>query len=131
MDDEQFVLREIEKIFKNVLENKTIVVTMESSSAHVTQWNSLNNLLLINETESRLKVTFSIDFLFYKNSLKHSIANIICKPTPSSFEKLLHRRFKDERYRIERLIDYFLEKEIRTSFYFLSLKDTDTAFIIT
>jgi len=73
-------------------------------------------------------ITHDIDFLFSKNSLKHSIANIICKPTPSSFEKLLHRRFKDERYRIERLIDYFLEKEIRTSFYFLSLKDTDTDF---
>jgi acyl carrier protein len=58
MDSVQ-VMKEINKIFVNVLDNESIVLTRETTAADVEDWDSLNHIQLIVAIEKHYKLKFT------------------------------------------------------------------------
>lgn len=64
MEKREYILHEIELIFRKELEDENLTVTYESSADSVEKWDSISNLLLISAIEERFNITFPIEFIF-------------------------------------------------------------------
>lgn len=53
------VLNDVNVIFKDVLENDDLVISRETTSADVEEWDSLNHIQLIVSIEKHFKLKFS------------------------------------------------------------------------
>jgi acyl carrier protein len=53
------ILRDINDIFKDVLDNDDLVITNETTSADVEDWDSLNHIQLVVAIEKHFLVKFS------------------------------------------------------------------------
>lgn len=61
-------LKELNDIFRDVLENDNLVITRETSAADVEEWDSINHIQLIVSIEKHFKVKFSSqEILNWKN----------------------------------------------------------------
>jgi acyl carrier protein len=62
------ILQQIEVIFKDVLDDDSIVLTETSTANDVEGWNSLTHFLLVAEIEKHFKINFSSnEVLSWKN----------------------------------------------------------------
>jgi hypothetical protein len=66
-------------------------------------------------------ISHDIDFLYKTNSFKGSIKKFVKRPSLQGITEIGTRRAPYRNISIERLVDYFLKREIRTSFYLLAL----------
>jgi acyl carrier protein len=57
MDNSQ-ILQELNEIFRDVLNNPTLVVTPELTAADVKDWDSFNHINIVVATEARFGVKF-------------------------------------------------------------------------
>lgn len=53
------LLKQINEIFIDVLENPTIILKEDTSAADVEEWDSLNHIQLVVAIEKRFKIKFS------------------------------------------------------------------------
>jgi acyl carrier protein len=53
------VLSDVNTIFRDVLENDDLVITRETTSANVEEWDSLNHIQLVVSIEKHFKLKFS------------------------------------------------------------------------
>lgn len=53
------ILENVNAIFRDVLENESLVVSRETTSADVEEWDSLNHIQLIVAIEKEFKLKFS------------------------------------------------------------------------
>ena len=64
MNDRVEVLKILAEILRKELNNAKLVVAEASSANNVDGWDSINNLSIISEIETRFNITFSIDVIF-------------------------------------------------------------------
>ncbi len=55
------VLQKVNLIFKDVLEDDSIVITRSTSSADVEQWDSLNHIYIVVEIEKAFHIKFKAE----------------------------------------------------------------------
>jgi len=60
MNQQQITVKIIDIIF-NLLENNKLIITENSSSENIAEWNSLKHIQIINEVEKQFEVNFDID----------------------------------------------------------------------
>jgi len=66
--DKQQILEEVQDIFRDVLDNKEIVLTPETTSNDVLEWDSLSHIQLIVEIESHFDIDFKAEeIISWKN----------------------------------------------------------------
>lgn len=58
--DKEKIIEMVTGIFRTELNNESIVLTSESNASQVDGWDSLTNLLIINEIESLFKIKFKL-----------------------------------------------------------------------
>lgn len=58
--DKQKIIETVTNIFRKELNNDSIVLTPESNASEVEGWDSLTNLLIINEIETFFKIKFKL-----------------------------------------------------------------------
>ncbi len=62
------VLYDVNEIFKHILENNTIVVTRETNSDDIDDWDSLNHMHLVAAIEKYFNIKFTAaEMLSYNN----------------------------------------------------------------
>ena len=62
------ILNELEKIFKDVLENNEIEITNTTTANDIDEWDSLSHIMLVVAIESHFSVSFtSEEIISYKN----------------------------------------------------------------
>lgn len=62
------LLNELEVVFRNVLDDDTIVLKEETTAEDIEDWDSLTHILIISEVENKLKVKFtSSEITKFKN----------------------------------------------------------------
>lgn len=72
------ILNELSSLFREVLDNDSIVLNEETTAADIEEWDSLSHIMLIVEIEKRFKIKFtSTEILKFKNvgDLANSILN--------------------------------------------------------
>lgn len=69
MNKKEEVLLQIEQIFRTELNDPNLKVTSDSSSDTIEQWNSINNLLIIDAIEKNFKLLIPIDVIFSMNNV--------------------------------------------------------------
>lgn len=66
--EKQQILEEVQEIFRDVLDNKEIVLTPETTSNDVLEWDSLSHIQLIVEIESHFDIDFKAEeIISWKN----------------------------------------------------------------
>ena len=58
--EKEEILKDLEKIFKNVLEDESITITGDMNAEDIKGWDSLSHINIIEEVEKHFKVHFSI-----------------------------------------------------------------------
>lgn len=58
--EKEKILKELEEIFKSVLEEKDLKITEDMKTSDIKGWDSLSHINLIEEVEKHFKVHFSI-----------------------------------------------------------------------
>ena len=53
------ILEDVNSIFRDVMENDSLVITRETTSAHVEEWDSLNHIQLVVAIEKHFKLKFA------------------------------------------------------------------------
>ncbi|MDD3080422.1 MAG: acyl carrier protein [Paludibacter sp.] len=66
--NQNFIL-ELNNIFRNVFDDKSIEITPETSAKEIEAWNSMNHILLINEIEKYYNIEFELDELISINTV--------------------------------------------------------------
>ena len=59
MEKEQ-ILKELEKIFKSVLEEDNLIITEDMETSNIQGWDSLAQINLIEEVEKHFKIHFTL-----------------------------------------------------------------------
>lgn len=63
MEKKEFVLKEINQIFRNSLQEPDLCLNYSSSANDVAKWDSINNLILLTEIEDCFGIAFPIDII--------------------------------------------------------------------
>lgn len=71
--DEKVILMILEKIYRKVFSNESLIITREMSATHVDEWTSLNHMILISEIEE----AFSIKFRLKDLNKMHNTGDLI------------------------------------------------------
>jgi acyl carrier protein len=71
--EEKVVLEKLEKIFREVFSDDTLVIRREMSANDVDGWNSLNHMILVSEVEK----SFSIKFKLKDLNKMHNVGDMI------------------------------------------------------
>jgi len=71
--DEHEVIEKLEKIFKKVFYDETIVLSKEMTASDVDNWNSLNHMILVSEIEK----DFSIKFKLKELNKMHNVGDMV------------------------------------------------------
>ncbi len=62
------LLTEVNLIFREVLENDTLQINMETSAKDIENWDSLNHVMLVAAIESKYDISFELDEMIeFKN----------------------------------------------------------------
>lgn len=62
------LLQQIQELMREVFENKQLSVANETSAKEISEWNSLNHVLLIAAIEKKYTISFSLDeMIAFKN----------------------------------------------------------------
>ena len=77
--EENVVLLTLEKIFRGVFGNDSLIITKETSSKDIDEWNSLNHMILVSEIESAFSVKFKLKELNKMRNIGDMIGIIISK----------------------------------------------------
>ena len=59
MNTVEKLIREVESIFKDVLENDSIVLSSETTSSDIEEWDSLNHIALVVAIEKKFNIRFT------------------------------------------------------------------------
>jgi acyl carrier protein len=65
------------EIFRRELGDRKLEITETSSPNNVQDWNSINNIVLINEIEKEFNISFSIDAIFKMETVGDIYKNVI------------------------------------------------------
>jgi acyl carrier protein len=71
--EEKVILANLEKIFREVFSNESLVITRGMSANDVEGWNSLNHMILVSEIEK----TFAIRFKLKDLNKMHNVGDMI------------------------------------------------------
>jgi acyl carrier protein len=77
--EENSVIQKLEKIFREVFANESIHITREMSANDLSEWNSLNHMLLISEVENIFSIKFKLKELNKMRNVGDMIDLIISK----------------------------------------------------
>ncbi|MEJ6736633.1 MAG: acyl carrier protein [Flavobacteriales bacterium] len=62
------LLEQVNIIFREVLENATLEIDLETSAQNIDNWDSLNHVILIAAIESQFNISFELDEMInFKN----------------------------------------------------------------
>lgn len=76
MNKREQILKEFQQIFRNELEDDTVIVDIDSSVDNTDKWDSINNLMIITAIEERYQISFPIDVIFNANNVGDLISFI-------------------------------------------------------
>ena len=66
--DQDEILKEVNRIFIDVFEDKSIVLTENTTTSDIEAWDSLNHIQMITAVEKNYKIRFKLnDLLSFKN----------------------------------------------------------------
>ena len=69
--DEEIILKIAKKIFK-----KTKKLNLDSNTKNITDWDSMNHIILIMEINKKYKISISLEESVKINSIKNIIKNV-------------------------------------------------------
>ena len=55
------VLKKVEMVFKDVLDDENIIVSLSTTADDVPEWDSLNHIELVVEVEKEFKISFTTE----------------------------------------------------------------------
>lgn len=76
---ESSIIEKLQEVFRDVFEDKTLVINNETSAKDVDNWDSMNHILLITEIESQFEISFEMDDLIEMKSVGDIVATILRK----------------------------------------------------
>ena len=76
------MIQAINKIFVDVLDEENIVITPETTSDEIDEWDSLNHIHLVVAIEKHFKVKFSTKEIYNWNNVADMCQSIAEKSTP-------------------------------------------------
>jgi acyl carrier protein len=79
MYDRQSLLAELQQIFHQVFDDKSIQLTEATTAADIGEWNSLNHMHLIAEIESHFALEFTFDEVVNFKNVGDMIKALIAK----------------------------------------------------
>jgi acyl carrier protein len=71
--EERLIMLNLEKVFRNVFNNESLIISREMSSSDVDGWNSLNHMILVSEVEK----LFSIKLKLKDLNKMHNVGDMI------------------------------------------------------
>jgi len=77
--DEKVILLILEKIYRKVFSNESLIITREMSATNVDEWTSLNHMILISEIEEAFSIKFKLKDLNRMHNTGDLIDIIISK----------------------------------------------------
>ena len=77
--DKKIVLQEVNEIFKDVLDDESIVLNYESNSDNIDDWDSLAHIQLIVAIEKKFKIKFSAKEMVSWKNVGEMAENIVEK----------------------------------------------------
>lgn len=76
---ESNITLKLQEIFRSVFEDKMLEINSETSAKNVSNWDSMNHILLITEIENQFDVSFEMDDLIEMKSVGDIVAAILRK----------------------------------------------------
>jgi acyl carrier protein len=77
--EENGIVIKLEKIFREVFDNESLIISREMSANDLTEWNSLNHMILISEVENVFSIKFKLKELNKMRNVGDMIDIIISK----------------------------------------------------
>ena len=77
--DKNTILSEIQVIFRDVMDNDTLVITEKSSAREIEEWDSLSHLRLVFAIEKHFKIKFSTSELSKWKNVGDLLENVSAK----------------------------------------------------
>lgn len=66
--DKNQILSELNKIFQDLFQNPSIILTYDTDASDIDEWDSLNHATLVSKVEKHFKVKFELmEMLNFKN----------------------------------------------------------------
>jgi acyl carrier protein len=78
MTDNQ-IIADLQNIFRKVFDEPNLHISKETTMEDIAAWDSLHNVMLIDEIESRFNLEFELDDLMDMNDVDAIIKKIISK----------------------------------------------------
>jgi acyl carrier protein len=73
------ILKEVNEVFKDVLDNDDLVITYDTTANDVEDWDSLNHIQLVVAIEKKFKIRFSSQEIHSWKNVDELIDSIIAK----------------------------------------------------
>ncbi len=80
--DRNTVLKQVNDIFIDVLENKTIILTDQTTASEIDEWDSLNHIHLVVSIEKHFKIRFTSKEIQSWKNVGEMINSIMEKISP-------------------------------------------------
>jgi acyl carrier protein len=80
MDDKK-IFEKITRVFQEVFEDETLEIDMDTSPGDISAWDSLKNVVLINQLEKTFNISFDLEEMMEFNELSKIHATIKKKIT--------------------------------------------------
>lgn len=77
--DEDLILTDLEKVFRNVFSNESLNINRLMSANDVEGWNSLNHMILISEIEKKFSIKFKLKDLNKMHNVGDMVDIIVTK----------------------------------------------------
>ena len=77
--EEKAIITKLEKIFREVFSDESLIITRKMSANDVNEWNSLNNMILVSEVEKEFSIKFKLKDLNKMRNVGDMIDIIISK----------------------------------------------------
>jgi len=77
--EEQQIIEKLEKIFSTVFGKESIVLSRTTTAGDISEWNSLNHMILISEVETAFNLKFKLKELNKMQNVGDLIDLIISK----------------------------------------------------
>ncbi len=79
--DDKMILEKIKKVFQEVFEDENLQISMDTSPEDIAAWDSLKNVVLINQLEQAFNISFDLEEMMEFNELSKIHAAIKKKIT--------------------------------------------------
>lgn len=73
------ILNQIQEIFRDQLDNESLILTPETTANDVEEWDSLTHIVLVVAVEKHFKIRFASNEILSWNNISDMIASIIKK----------------------------------------------------